>query len=190
MRVSGAETTIAIIDVPWPHANGSRTNSGKSPKYPLLNLKEIAALGPIVKREVGEHAIACCWATAPHLPGAIDTLKAFGFKYRSFRIWRKKKVACGFWVRSDAEIVLIGERGRPAAPCHLRRTIFDGDPVTREFHSSKPDELHDMADLAWPEARKIELFATRERSGWECYGADLGHSITPDGIIPLTERAA
>lgn len=45
MRVAGEKTTVIIADPPWPHANGSRTNSGKSPKYPLMNLREIAALG-------------------------------------------------------------------------------------------------------------------------------------------------
>lgn len=187
IRAACDQTTILIADPPWPHANGSRTNSGKSPKYPLMNLKEIAALGPTVMAEAGEHSIMCLWGTAPHLPGAIDTLKAFGFTYRSFRIWKKPRMACGFWVRSDAEIVLIGERGRPAEPARgtLRRTIFDGDPIAREFHSSKPRELHEMIGCSWPEARKIEMFATRRMEGWQCYGSDLGTLITPCGIISI-----
>lgn len=192
MRVSEAKTIVFIADPAWPHANGSRTNSGKSPKYPLMTLAQIAALGSVVKAEAGEHSVMALWATAPHLPGAIETLKAFGFKYRSFRIWRKRKMACGFWVRSDAEIVLIGERGKPAPPRKgtLRRTIFDGDPITKEFHSSKPGELHKMIELSWPESQKIELFATRETAGWKCYGTDLGYLITPTGIVPLNEEAA
>ena len=184
-RVSCNETTVILADPPWPHANGSRTNSGKSPKYPLMNLREIAALGPTIIAEAGEHAMLALWATGPHLPGAVDVLRSFGFTYRSFRVWRKRKIACGFWVRSNAEIVLIGERGRPSSPRGgtLRRTIFDGDAVTPEFHSSKPSELHEMAESSWPESRKVELFATAERPGWECYGTDLGYLITPDGVI-------
>lgn len=76
MRVSDASTTVMLADPPWPHANGSRTNSGKSPKYPLMNLREIAALGPAVSELAGSHAVLYLWSTGPHLPGAINTVAA------------------------------------------------------------------------------------------------------------------
>lgn len=183
MRVTDKETAVIVADPPWPHANGSRTNSGKSPKYPLMNLKEIAALGATVEGLSGPNAVLYLWATVPHLPGAIDSLRAWGFNYRSFHIWKKTKIACGFWARSNAEIILIGERGRPSAPIGslLSPTIMDGQPEANE-HSSKPTFIHDLAERLWPAARKVELFARRYRVGWECYGGDLGHIISCHGI--------
>jgi N6-adenosine-specific RNA methylase IME4 len=181
MRVSGDQTTIIVADPPWPHANGSRTNSGKSPKYPLMNLREIAALGPAVERLAGDDAVLYIWATTPHLPGAIDTIRAWGFRYRSLHVWRKTKIACGFWARSNAELVLVGERGRPCAPNEslLAATIMDAPPEVSRLHSAKPSTVHEMVERLWPGARKRELFARRERDGWQGYGSDLGHRIEP-----------
>jgi DNA (cytosine-5)-methyltransferase 1 len=183
MRVDQEMTTVVLADPPWPHANGSRTNSGKSPKYPLMNLREIEALGDTVANLVGDHAILYMWATAPHLPGALAVISAWGFVYRSYLIWKKTKISCGFWARSNAEIVLISERGRPCAPARetLPATVFSAQPVEAR-HSSKPDWLHSLVEQSWPGARKIELFARTERIGWTCYGSDLGHKILPSGV--------
>jgi N6-adenosine-specific RNA methylase IME4 len=79
------------------YAAGNGTNSGKSPKYPLLNLREIAALGDVVADLAGRGAVLYLWATIPHLPEAIDTLAAWGFRYRSLHVWKKTRVACRFW---------------------------------------------------------------------------------------------
>lgn len=190
MRVSADKTTVIVADPPWPHANGSRTNSGKSPKYPLMNLRELEALGDAVQRLAGENAVMYLWATAPHLPGAFGVLTRWGFRYRSFHIWRKTRIACGFWARSNAEIVLIGERGRPCAPngSLLLTTVVDGR-AEEARHSAKPSFVHESVERLWPEARKIELFARRERLAWECYGFDLGHRIGPAGVraVPQPE---
>lgn len=183
MRVTENETVVIVADPPWPHTNGSRTNSGKSPKYPLMNLREIAALGPTVVSLAGDNAVLYIWATSPHLPGAIDTVQAWGFKYRSFHVWSKVRVACGFWSRSNAELCIIAERGRPAAPpaSMLSTSIIEGSPEA-SGHSTKQSIVHEMIERLWPEAKKIELFARRRRDGWHSYGGDLGHCINQTGI--------
>ena len=182
-RVSDAETVVVVADPPWPHANGSRTNSGKSPKYALMNLAEIAALGPAVRQLAGGHAVLYLWVTGPHLPGGVEVLSAWGFIYRSFHVWRKRRIACGYWSRSNSEIVLVGERGRPSKPTpgSLMPSAFDGDPADRG-HSSKPDTLHGNAERLWPGAAKVELFAREAVAGWRCYGSDLGSLLTPSGV--------
>lgn len=189
MRVGAERTSVIVADPPWPHANGSRTNSGKSPKYPVMLLREIAALRSPVTAMAGDDAVLYMWSTTPHLPGAIQVMEAWGFRYRSLLVWRKRSVAAGFWVRSDAEVCLIGERGRPCAPsaADLPRTIIDADRTERR-HSSKPDAIHRIVERLWPEARKIELFARQERTGWACYGADLGSMIHPAGVLVGTAQ--
>lgn len=189
MRSNAKETTIVLADPPWPHANGSRTNSGKSPKYPLMTLREVAALGGAVSQMAGDDAVLYLWATTPHLPGAIETIAAWGFTYRSLHVWRKTKIACGFWARSNAEIVLIGERGRPCAPIGsmLMPTILEG-VAEAQAHSSKPTVVHEIIERQWGASRKIELFARQNRPGWECYGSDLGHFIHPTFQATTKER--
>ena len=188
-RVEPERTTVILADPPWPHANGSRTNSGKSPKYRLMNLREIAAIGPTVKGVAGNNAVLFLWATTPHLPGALDVVKAWGFVYRSLHVWRKKKIACGFWARSNAELVVIAERGRPTGPSPslILPTIFDGE-AEEKIHSAKPGVMHGLIDIQWPRSRKVELFARRLRRGWECYGSSVGFIIGPDGIREMDDQ--
>ncbi|RVO24627.1 MT-A70 family methyltransferase [Sinorhizobium meliloti] len=77
-------------------------------------------------------------ATAPHLPFAVECLKAWGFEYKSFMAWRKTTAAgkvrmgTGYRVR-PGEIVLVGTLGNPKQS-HVPPTIFDG--IARE-HSRK-----------------------------------------------------
>ena len=178
MKMRNANVTVMIADPPWPHANGSRTNSGKSPKYQLMNLKEIAALGPVVTKLAGDDAVLYLWATCPHLPGAIATIESWGFRYRSYLVWRKQTVASGYWARSDAEICLIAEKGYPQGPdkSSLPRTIIEGQRVQGR-HSSKPDAVHGIVERLWPNARKVELFGRTMRAGWEVYGDEFGHDL-------------
>jgi N6-adenosine-specific RNA methylase IME4 len=168
--------TVLLADPPWPHANGSRTNSGKSPKYPLMSFEAINALAPAAQETTGEHGVLYLWSTSPHLPRAIETMVAWGFTYRSWHVWRKQKIACGFWVRSNAELVLIGERGRPAKPLVLHPSVIEGSGWSA-IHSAKPDRLHAIIEQAWPRSRKVEWFARQQRDGWECLGSDLGAMI-------------
>lgn len=39
-------------------------------------------------------------------------------------------------------------------------------------HSRKPEWVQDVVDSRLPDARRIELFARRQREGWTCWGND------------------
>lgn len=183
-RAPDSKTTVLIADPAWPHANGSKTNSGKSPKYDLMNLREIEALGPAVVDLAGPNAVLYLWVTGPHLRAGFSVLSAWGFEYRSFHVWRKRRIACGFWSRSNGEVLLVGERGRPRAPRPglLMRAVFDADPDEAR-HSSKPSTVSEYVDAQWPSARKIELFARSRRTGWKTVGRELGTLMTTRGIV-------
>lgn len=173
-RSPQVETTVLIADPPWPHANGSRTNSGKSPKYPLMLLSEICALGPVVRKLAGDDAVLYLWVTSPCLLKSAEVLESWGFTYRSYHAWVKDRAACGFWNRSDAEVCIVAERGRPSSPAGaLPRTVFRA-PRLRGVHSSKPSVIHEVVERLWKDSRKVELFARSVRPGWACYGSDLG----------------
>lgn len=172
-RVNRSLVTVLLADPPWPHANGSVTNSGKSPKYPLMTFSEIEGLSDRAKQTVGEDGVLYLWATVPHLPMALKCMESWGFKYRSWHVWAKKRVACGYWARSNAELLLIGERGFPQGPVSVSPSVVTGEPWGN-VHSAKPDEVYDLIERAWPESAKVEWFARRERPGWVQKGGDFG----------------
>lgn len=171
--------TVVIADPPWTFKAGGT----KLPKYDLMTDDELCHLGAIVNSITGPDSIMLMWATAPMLPNAIRVLQAWGYKYKTNAVWHKHRIGTGYYFRSVHEHVLIGTRGKFKAPvpeCRLP-SVFGGAPIEKR-HSSKPDWLHRYVEQAWPQAKKIELFARQHRVGWTCIGGDLGHRITSIGI--------
>ncbi len=71
--------------------------------------------------------------------------------------------------RQTHEIALIGKKGNIYK--HLqnksqRSVLLD----VNSKHSSKPEGLQDRLDLMFPTVSKLELFARRDRPGWDCVG--------------------
>jgi N6-adenosine-specific RNA methylase IME4 len=176
--------SVVILDPPWSWKSYSQaTGMKKAPKYRTMSIAEIAALGPTIKAVAGKNALVLMWATAPLLLEAGDVLRQWGVKYSTARVWQKDRIGTGYWVRSDAEFVLMGKYGSPKLPAGAKdRTIFKGSRLEKK-HSSKPDDLHTWVERSWPGARKVELFARRARKGWDCYGDELGWLITPQGLM-------
>lgn len=180
-----SDVTVFIADPPWAWSGGKK----KAPKYSTMKLKELCDLAPAVKAMQGRDNLMLMWATAPTLQQAMALMATWGFAYKSFLIWRKRKLGTGFYSRNNAEIVLIGRKGRPGCPQKGEQglTIFDGEARDAR-HSSKPHELHEWVERHYADARKIELFARVNRDGWNCFGFDVGSAITPTGIVPVTTR--
>lgn len=82
-------------------------------------------------------------ATGPHLPSAVECLKAWGFEYKSFMAWRKTTAAgkvrmgTGYRVRATGEIVLVRHAVHSeAVACpadHLRRHRSRAQPQARSI---------------------------------------------------------
>ncbi|WP_234710767.1 MT-A70 family methyltransferase [Sinorhizobium meliloti] len=114
-------------------------------------------------------------ATGPHLPSAVECLKAWGFEYKSFMAWRKTTAAgkvrmgSGYRVRTTGEIVLVGTLGYPKQS-HVPPTIFAG--IARE-HSREPEAFYDLCDRVMTHARRADVFAREQRSGWRAFGNEV-----------------
>ena len=78
-------------------------------------------------------------------------------------------------VRVQHELVLIGERGRPELLARNVRSVIETRPTG---HSVKPGEFYDAFERLSP-GPYAELFARRERVGWQCFGDELARSA-PD----------
>lgn len=82
--------------------------------------------------------------------------------------------------RQTHEICLIGTRGNVYDKLENKsqRSVHFG-PVTK--HSEKPEDLQDMLDKMFPSfEKKIELFARRDRIGYDCFGNECKSTFGQD----------
>jgi N6-adenosine-specific RNA methylase IME4 len=81
--------------------------------------------------------------------------------------------------RQSHELALVGVRGKMVNKISNKsqRSVCFA-PVTK--HSEKPEELQNRIDLMYPSAKKIELFARRDRPGWTCVGNQCPSSLGED----------
>ncbi len=175
---------VAIIDPPWSFKAYSSKGNKKSPKYSLMEIEALRALRPCVNSLLAKDAVVLMWSTSPHLASAMALLTDWGLTYKSYMVWAKDRQAMGYWSRSNCEIVLVATKGKPRAPKMGTQglSLFRAPPMEQR-NSAKPETLHHWAEKHYPEASKLELFARRERDGWNCIGNELGKQIMPHGIF-------
>jgi N6-adenosine-specific RNA methylase IME4 len=91
----------------------------------------------------------------------------------------------GHYTASNAEFVLLGSRGATQLPVvKMQPSVIVAETLP---HSCKPDALHEHVEMCYPNARKLELFARRERAGW----TTLGDAIDGRDLrVSLPELAA
>ncbi|WP_272950645.1 MT-A70 family methyltransferase [Sinorhizobium meliloti] len=82
---------------------------------------------------------------------------------------RKSSDGLCYRVRTTGEIVLVGALGNPKQS-HVPPTIFDG--IARE-HSRKPEAFYNLCDRVMPHARRADVFAREQRSGWRAFGDEV-----------------
>lgn len=158
---------IIVADPPWRFKSNSAQKPGRNAlrHYDCMQLGDIRTLRP----QAAKDALLYLWVTSPFLAHGLEVLADWGFVYKSSLVWVKDRIGTGYWARNRHEVVLIGRRGRfplPEACPHADSVISGGQ---RE-HSRKPESLQDQIDVAWPEARKLEMFARRTRIGWDVWG--------------------
>jgi len=87
--------------------------------------------------------------------------------------------------RQTHELCLIGTRGKVSKMLKNKsqRSVFIGPALSK--HSEKPEELQDRLEKMYPGVKSLELFARRQRSGWECVGLDLNGEDVRDSIVRL-----
>jgi N6-adenosine-specific RNA methylase IME4 len=163
---------LIVADPPWLFELRSEKGEGKAPQaqYACMTPAQIMAL------PVGQLARGDCWlflwTSAPLLDVGMETLKAWGFTYKTCLAWRKTtpagkvRMGPGYIARTRHENILVGAIGAPAR-ARAMDSLFDG--VARE-HSRKPDEFYARAEAFAPRAFKLDLFARQSRPGWATWG--------------------
>ncbi len=114
------------------------------------------------------------------LPEALDTLRAWGFAFKSAGAWAKQSSTGAAWhfgtgyrYRSAVEFWLLGTIGRPRQKSRSVRNLIVA-PV-RE-HSRKPERMR--ADIeAMFHGPYLELFAREAAPGWLNWGNEVDKFI-------------
>jgi N6-adenosine-specific RNA methylase IME4 len=178
---------IIYADPPWSFTTWSDKGKKKSPDnhYQILNIEDIKGLN--VQGISNDNSILALWVTAPLFREGLDTLKSWGFEYKTFLFtWVKtnKKSPGWFWglgyyTRSNPEFCILGTRGKPLERLsHSIHSVVDS-PVAE--HSKKPDIVRNRLVDLFGDRPRVELFARNTYEGWVCLGNEInGNDIRKD----------
>lgn len=105
---------------------------------------------------------------APGRPGRLSS------DVRVRDLQRFLKMGMGNWTRNEAEIVLMGRRGKPKrSSASVRQVVLAPWRNADEPHSAKPKEVRERILHLGPDGPRIELFARDEGRGWDAWGDEL-----------------
>ena len=181
LRASGPYSVL-IADPPWDHYGSPDKWAAAGKYYGLMTDVELAALP--VPEVLDRKAVVFLWCTSSSLARAIDLMRGWGLHYRGVAfVWcktrRDGRPIGAQGVRPSitkplTEFVIAGStqmRGRPLplASEAIQQTVF----APRSRHSAKPEAVQTAIEAMYPEHRKAELFARRQRPGWSCWGNEL-----------------
>jgi N6-adenosine-specific RNA methylase IME4 len=177
-RISGSFRTI-LADPPWRFQNRTGKMAPEHQRllrYPTLELEEIFDLP--VRGLAAPESHLYLWVPNALLAEGLETMKRWGFTYKSNLVWFKRRKdggpdgrGVGFYFRNVTELVLFGIRGSMRTLPPGRRQVNFLSSQKRE-HSRKPEQLYDIIEACSP-APFLELFARHPRSGWRQWGNEV-----------------
>ncbi len=176
MDLPNKKYDIIYADPPWSYNDKAKSgNRGANFKYRLMTTSQIMDL-PV--DTISNHdSFLFMWATFPLLSDALTVVKAWGFTYKTCAFtWVKKTrsdtwfTGMGNWTRANAEICLIGTRGKPKRQSAAVKQVIASVP---EEHSKKPDIVREKIVELCGSRPRIELFARKKTSGWDSWGLEV-----------------
>jgi N6-adenosine-specific RNA methylase IME4 len=173
---------ILYADPPWDyngklqHANGKKPVASAIDHYNTMKLDDLIKLN--VNGVAAPNSLLFMWSSSPHLPQAIDLMKAWGFQYKTIAfVWYKEKTNPGYYTMSECEICIVGKKGNIPSP-RGARNIRQFLSKLRGKHSEKPSEIRERIEKMFPTQKKLELFAREKKDGWDVFGNEVAESIT------------
>lgn len=172
---------LIVADPPWKQAKGGkkkvRTNSSCKPlDYPVCSLDEIKEhLRQATSLVRGENSILFLWTIDKYLFEAQQIAEELGYKLHARMIWNKVTgIPAAFTVRYGHEYLLYMYRGKLTPVATEERgkihTVFT-EQVKR--HSQKPEISYEIINRLYPDLKKLELYARRERDGFDVWGNEV-----------------
>lgn len=158
---------VIYADPPWQYDNSGFDQSAEE-HYPTMTIEELCSLP--VGRLADEPCALYMWATVPLMPDAFRVMEAWGFEYKSHRIWVKNRApGMGWWLRTNHEVLLIGTTNGNAHPNERVESVVE-HPVGR--HSEKPSVFREDIERCH-DGPRVELFARARADGWDSWGNEV-----------------
>lgn len=167
---------IIYADPPWSYKDKAKAgNRGAEFNYPCMSIEEICRLP--VKSLASPNATLFLWVTSPMLAEGFRVMGDWGFTYKTIAfVWVKQTKygkmfwGMGNWTRANAEVCLLGIKGKPKRIAKNVHQIVSS-PI-RE-HSRKPDEIRTKIVDLMGDLPRIELFAREKVPGWSSWGNEV-----------------
>lgn len=166
-----------VADPPWPMPGsgpwtGATGNWGayvgrtSDIPYPVMTLEAIAALP--VRELAAKDAHLYLWTTNRFLEASFDIARGWGFRVGQILTWCKAPMGIGMGgaFTSTTEFILYCRRGSLKT---LGRVDSSWWLWKRGPHSAKPEAFLDLVEQVSP-GPYLEMFARRNRLGWETWG--------------------
>lgn len=164
---------VIVADCPWDYYLKGQDGVGSQPQDIYNGQMSIDEICDMPVKELSDrNGVLYLWGVWPKVPECLQVMSAWGYSFVSGFPWIKMTSSFvfqpvgGYWVLGVSEYVLIGKKGNAHPPEPADRYLGIISPSLK--HSKKPESIHDMAEtLPGP---YLELFARRERKGWDCFG--------------------
>lgn len=185
---------VVYADPPWAYKVYSKKGLGRSAEnhYHTMTAEDIYNLD--VDGIADKDCVLFLWVTFPCLLQGLETLKRWGFEYKTLGFcWVKRNRrqtdkwfwGLGFWTRANPELCLIATKGSPKRVSAAVHCVVDS-PV--EHHSKKPDEVRRRIEQLLGDVPRVELFARQRYDGWECLGNEIDGLDIREALLKLKER--
>ena len=181
---------IIYADPPWTYRTWSKKGQSRTASSHYETMSQIDIQGLPVSEICHDNCILFLWVTFPNLIEGIETIKSWGFTYKTCGfVWVKTNknfpvnqysflpldsfdsfYGLGHWTRANSEICLIGTKGKIKRKSKsVHQLIYD--PI-RE-HSRKPDCIRDCIVKLVGDLPRIELFSRQINQGWDSWGNEI-----------------
>lgn len=190
MAVQVKQYGTIYADPPWLERGGGKIKRGADRHYPLMTVKQIAAL-PVADLAMPDSHLYL-WVTNNYLPDGIEVMHTWGWRYITAITWAKDKIGLGQYFRGMTEHCLFAVKGKPGYKLGVdggRRQGTTLITAPRGKHSAKPELLRQMIEVVSP-GPYLELFARDEAKGWDVWGNEVESNITLEAAndpIPLIQ---
>src|SRR5581483_11465567 len=152
--LQGKKFHTILADPPWRFAN----RTGKiAPEH-----KRLHRYGTLTNEEIKELPISLfaeekchlyLWIPNALLMTGLETMKAWGFEYKSNLVWHKIRKdggsdgrGVGFYFRNVTELLLFGIRGKNNRTLKPGRTQVNLLATRKREHSRKPDQIYPIIE--------------------------------------------
>ena len=170
---------VIYADPPWTFKTYSEKGKEKKSAdchYNCMNINDIYNLP--IQQITNDDCILFLWVTFPLLQEGLETIKRWGFTYKTCAFnWAKKNKksdsffwGLGYWTRSNSEICLLATKGKPK---RISKSVHQIVNTPIQEHSKKPDIVREKIVELCGDLPRIELFARQEVEGWDCFGNEV-----------------